>query len=261
VTTENKHDGVVTRVDGQRIWVETDGCEVPCTLRGRLKRDRQFISTLVVVGDRVQLDRRADGTGTIEEIAPRKSELARRVYFDHKWGRDHIMAANVDLLVNVQSAREPGFEPELAQRFLALAHHGRMAGAIVLNKCDLVDDAALHHDMEVLHPFGVPVVLTSNISGRGINQLREMLAGRLVVLVGRSGTGKSSLINAMLLGVAIRTQEVGARTEKGRHTTAGSRLYAMPGGGYIADTRGLKDLLLFDDASDEVAAHSPTFTP
>jgi ribosome biogenesis GTPase len=256
VTTQDNYNGIITRTDGQRIWVEAGGVETPCILRGRLKQERRFISTLAVIGDRVVMRTAGDGSGTIEEIAPRRSELARRVYFDQKWGRDHIMAANLDLLVNVQSAREPKFEPELAQRFLALAHHGRMAGAIVINKCDLADEAELLQAAEAVRPFGVPVIMTSAVGGRGLAELRALISGRLVALVGRSGAGKSSLINALFPGFAIRTQEVGQRTEKGRHTTTGSRLYPLPDGGYIADTPGLKDLLLFD-AADEVAGAFP----
>lgn len=125
--------GIVTRNDGPRFWVQVAGAEISCVLRGRLKKEYQRVSSLLVVGDRVRVNLLPDGTGTVEEVAPRRTELVRPGFR----GMPHVMAANVDQLLIVQAARDPRFKRQLVERFLAIARRTGMEPLVVVNKTDL----------------------------------------------------------------------------------------------------------------------------
>lgn len=235
--------GIVTGRDGPRFLVEIEAVELSCMLRGRLRQEAGRVSTRVVVGDQVDVKRLEDGSGAIEAVHPRRSELVRPGF----GGVANVMAANVDPLVIVQSAGQPPFQRPLVERFLATAHRGRMGAVIVVNKCDLETDEVIRGWVEPVRASNTPVILTSTRDGRGIEELRAALQGRISVLAGKSGVGKSSLVNALYPGMDARTSAVSEALNKGRHTTTTSRLYPIPGGGYLADTPGIRTLALFED--------------
>lgn len=239
--------GIVTRNDGPRFWVNAGSEEMPCVLRGRLKREAQRVTSLVVVGDEVEVEPQPDGTGVVEAIRPRRSELSRPGFH----GYTHVIAANVDLLITVQAAAQPRFKLHLAERFLAIARRGRMEAVVVVNKCDLEHEATIRSWIAPLQQAGVRVILTSTHDGRGVEELRSLLEGRVCVLAGQSGVGKSSLVNALFPDANVRTNAVNDTTTKGRHTTTASRLYPLPGGGYLVDTPGIKSLELFEEDTEE----------
>ena len=241
--------GTVTRNDGPRFWVDHASAEVPCILRGRIKKEFQRVTSVVAVGDQVTFDLLPDGTGVIDSVAPRRSELSRPGFH----GYVHVIAANIDQLIIVQAAQQPRFKLHLAERFLAIARRGNMEAIAVVNKCDLEHEATIRAWVAPLESAGVRVVLASAETGQGVEELRGLLQGRISVLAGQSGVGKSSLVNALYPEHNIRTNAVSATSTKGRHTTTSSRLYALPDGGYLADTPGIKTLELFDDAADEAA--------
>jgi ribosome biogenesis GTPase len=245
--------GIVTYHDGPRFWVGVDEKAVPCVLRGRLRKEQLRVSSRVVVGDEVTVELLPDGTGAIEALRPRRSELVRPGF----GGLAHVMAANVDQLVIVQAAHQPAFKRHLVERFLATARRGRMGALVVVNKCDLEREVVIQSWVAPLAASDVPVVLTSAVDGRGIDELRALLQGRISVLAGQSGVGKSSLLNAMYPQFEIRTAAVSAWSSKGRHTTTTSRLYALPDGGYLADTPGIRELGLFEDSEEAVTGVFP----
>jgi ribosome biogenesis GTPase / thiamine phosphate phosphatase len=242
--------GLVIRNDGPRFWVALNGIEVPCVLRGRLKREQQRVTSLVVVGDQVAVTLGPDGSGVVEAVAPRRTELSRPGFH----GYVHVMAANVDQLVIVQAAQQPRFKLHLAERFQVIARRGRMDAVVVVNKCDLEHEATIRSWVAPLAQAGVGVLLTSTADGRGIAELRDLLRGRVSVLAGQSGVGKSSLVNAIYGEALARTSWVSESSTKGRHTTTSSRLYALPDGGYLVDTPGIRALEMFDDDAEEDAA-------
>jgi ribosome biogenesis GTPase len=243
----------VTRQEGPRFWVEIDETEIPCVLRGRLRKEKQRVSSPVVVGDQVRVLRLPDGTGVIEGGEPRRSELARPGFK----GLVHVIAANLDQLVIVQAARQPAFKRHLAERFVATARRGRMEALLVVNKCDLEEEAVVRSWIAPMAASGVPILLASTVDGRGIDALRSQLTGKVSAFAGQSGVGKSSLLNAMFPEFAARTSAVSDWTRKGRHTTTTSRLYPLPGGGYLADTPGIRALGLFDDDEEAVTGVFP----
>ncbi len=245
--------GIVTRVEGPGLWVDLDQGEIWCVLRGRLKKQQIRVSSPVVIGDRVSIEVDSSGTGAVVALEPRASELARPGYR----GVRNVVAANLDGLIIVTSAHQPPFKRRLVDRFLVTARRGAMEPLLVVNKCDLEQEPVIRAWTQPLVDAGVKVILTSAVNALGVEDLRQAISGRLSALAGQSGVGKSSLVTAMLPHTAIRTAEVSARSHKGRHTTTASRLYRLPGGGYLADTPGIRSLALFDDDHEEAVAVFP----
>ena len=245
--------GLVTRAEGALLWVALDGREVPCVLRGRLKKKQLRVTSLVVVGDEVEVSLLPDGQGVIEDVKPRRTELVRPGFR----GYALVTAANLDLLVVVQSARQPAFQRSLVERFLVTAARGGMKAIVVVNKCDLEKESLIRSWVEPLTGNGVEVLLTSATTGQGVEELRGRLQGLISCLAGKSGVGKSSLLNAMFPGLNLRTRPIAEWKDKGQHVTSASRLFPLPGGGYLADTPGVKSLGLFEDAGEDIGGVFP----
>lgn len=226
------------------MWVDPgDGREVPCRLRGRLKKRQERVTSLVVVGDEVTVTLLPDGSGVVEELHPRRTELARPGFH----GYAHVIAANVDQLVCVHSARQPDFKRRLVERYLTLARRAGAGALVVVSKCDLEREAVVRSWTAPLASTGCEVLLTSAVDGRGLDELRRRLAGRMSVFAGHSGVGKSTLVKALFPGLELATREVDPKTGKGRHSTSSSRLFRLPEGGYLIDTPGVRELGLFED--------------
>jgi len=240
--------GVVTRSEGAQFWVDLGGEEVSCILRNPLKKEFRRGSNLLVAGDEVGVEILPDGTGAIRTRESRRSEFVRPGFR----GAASVAAANLDRIFIVQAAREPAFNRHMIERYLVTARRGKMSAVVVVNKCDLEDEGTLLEAVRPLVRQGVYVVLTSAARGGGLAELRGLMTGRVSAFVGPSGVGKSSLLNALFPAVEARTFAVNDWTGKGRHTTTSSRLYTVPGGGYIADTPGVRQLGLFSGDDEEV---------
>lgn len=245
--------GFVTGITGPLFSVLVDGREVSCSLRGRLRKKRQSATSLVVVGDSVEVALSPDGTGAIESVGPRRTELARPGFSN----RTRLVAANLDQLVVVQATRMPAFNRPLVERFLAIGTRGGMSGLLVVNKCELEAAEVVEAWVQPLRSNGVAVISTSAKAMIGVDELRQALHGKLSAMVGPSGVGKSSLVNALDPGFRVRTAAVSEVSHKGRHTTSASRLYPLAGGGYLADTPGIRELALFEDDPESIAAVFP----
>jgi ribosome biogenesis GTPase len=245
--------GVVLSCTGGTYRVYTSEGVLEASLRGRLKLGREH----VLVGDAVTVQRHADDAVTIEHVQPRRSTLRRRTP-----GRAHgvrYVAANLDQVAVVGAARGPEWDPLLIDRFIAVAAANELPVVMVVNKCDLVEDAT---------PLGLPyaatgygLVYTSVPERRGLDELRGLLAGRVSLLTGPTGVGKSSLLNALQPGLRLRTGAVSARTRAGRHTTVSAEMHPFAYGGFVVDTPGLRDVGLWGLEPQEVAAAFVEFAP
>jgi ribosome biogenesis GTPase len=221
-------------------------------------------TTAVVIGDHVRvrlLDEQAEGaaTGLIEEILPRENELVRGAagggrYLD-------VIATNLDLLVAVHALREPDFNPARLDRFLLIAEAAEIPALVCLNKLDLISSEEAGLIAGVYRAAGYPVILTCAKSGSGIEELRAALTGKISALLGPSGVGKSSLLNRIQPGLRLRTAEISDATGKGRHTTTTAELLPLNGGGYVADTPGLRELAIREVEPEDVAWLFPEFRP
>jgi ribosome biogenesis GTPase len=234
--------------------VELDrGGRVEATLRGRLKRSRRKVDQ-VVIGDRVRVVR-SGGAWTVEEVEPRRAALVRR----GRGGRmGRVMVANLDRVLAVVSLKDPPASPELVDRLLALVESSGMRPVLAVNKVDLADDASeLDALVEPYRALGYEVLPLSAQTGEGIEALRERCGTGSSALLGPSGVGKSSLLNALEPGLALKVGELSRKTGTGRHTTVGSRLIALEGGGLVADTPGFSDVALWGVDPEEVEACFP----
>ena len=252
--------GTVRRAAGGIYDVELESGEVVgAVLRGRVKREERT-GDRVVAGDRVTLDRQADGNHTIESVADRTSELARR---DPRTGgrRAKVIVANVDQVVAVFAATHPEPKPRLIDRFLIMAEANDLPARIIINKVDLLDEAEVRSRFAVYEAAGYTVHLTSAKTGAGLQELRDRLCGAISVFTGPSGVGKSSLLNSIEPGLKLRIGAVSAAVGKGQHTTVTAELIPLACGGYVADTPGLRELGLWQVPEDELPHYFPEFEP
>jgi ribosome biogenesis GTPase len=194
--------------------------------------------------------------GMIERVEPRHGVLTRA-----SRRREHVLVANVDQLVIVISLVEPDLKPHLIDRYLAAAQQGGLKPILCLNKADLADPVALQPLVGAYAQLGVPTMLTSATTGRGIDRLREQLRDRATVFSGQSGVGKSSLLNAVQPGLGLAVKTVSEVTQKGRHTTTYASLIKLNFGGWVVDTPGVRQLALWDVIPEEVEGYFGEFRP
>jgi ribosome biogenesis GTPase / thiamine phosphate phosphatase len=239
-----------------------DGQLVEARLRGRMKRDRQS-SDLAVIGDRVSVELLPDGTGAIDAVEPRRARFSRRQPGPRGSWREDVMVANPDLVVAVFACARPDPNPRLVDRFLVVAEYNEVPVAIVANKVDLVGMAAAQERFGGYERIGYDVVYASAKSGAGVEELRERLAGRISIVTGPSGVGKSTLLNALQPGLKLETAAVSDALDKGRHTTTLAELIPLstPAGGYVADTPGIRELGLWQIPATELAWCFPELRP
>ncbi len=221
--------------------VLVDGVEWRCRLRGSLRKPGRE-ATLPVIGDTVTVTPTADGTGIVEAVGERRSVFSRRSAGRKGAWREQILAANVDQVLVVFAAANP--EPHLraVDRYLVIAEASELPAHLVVNKVDLTGEAAAREMFAVYERAGYPVRYASAAGGTGLDGLLAELTCKTTLVAGPSGTGKSSLLNAVVPGLELRTGEVSHALRKGKHTTVVGELHPLPGGGFVADTPGLREL-------------------
>jgi ribosome biogenesis GTPase len=245
-------EGRVMKSQSGFYLVDVPGGPVTAVLRGRLKKERQETG-LVALGDRVRVERlrRARGSAgrvqaVIREVLPRASALARRAPGPKGvWSQD-VIVANVDRLVPIVAARRPDPNWRLLDRFLAIAETDRIECVVVVNKVDLGVAPEVAAAIDRYRRIGYQVLRTAATSGEGMDDFRAVLCQRVSAVVGPSGVGKSSLLNAMDPGLGLRVGDVSDALDKGRHTTRVAELHPLSCGGLVADTPGLRELGVWD---------------
>lgn len=223
-------------------------------LSGRLRHEAAGSAELPAVGDWVLVSfRQNEGRATIHRILPRMGKFSRKSA--GRQTEEQIVAANVDVVFLVSSLNRE-FNPRRIERYLALAWESGAQPVVVLNKCDLWENAPqLLRDTEDA-AMGVRVILASAVRGDGLDEIRGILqsgrektgANSTAALLGSSGVGKSSLINAILGTPLLDTKSVRSSDDRGRHTTTTRQLIVVPGGGVLIDTPGMRELQLWDAA-------------
>lgn len=249
--------GIVLRVYSDFFDLRAeDGSHWQCKVAGRLKKEDRR-STLLAAGDRVefQANDAAARTGVIDQIAPRQRVLSRlRPDSSHPY--EDVILANPDELMIVFAAAQPEPHLRLLDRFLVAAEASELdAVFIVINKIDLTGEEAAR-SLFGLYEALYPVFYASVETGAGLEALRGQLRNRITVVAGPSGVGKSALINAIEPGLNLRVGEV-MYIGKGRHTTRAAQLHPLSGGGFIADTPGLRELGLWDVRPEELSDYFP----
>jgi ribosome biogenesis GTPase len=247
--------GLVIRSQSGFYTVSTEAGLFTCHLRGRLKRGPR-LGDMVAVGDWVRIEPVAKGKGMIEEIEPRQHMLVRLAPTP-RGEYQQIIIANPDQAVFVFSCAQPSPRLGMLDRFLVIAEKQGLPALIVANKVDLASMDRARELFDHYLPLGYPLVYASVRENRGIDVLSEHLRGKVSVLAGPSGAGKTSLLNAIQPGLGLAVREVSRRTSKGKHTTVVRQMFPLADGGYVADTPGLKALALWDIAPEEIDGYFP----
>lgn len=259
-----KENGTVTRNTGSHYIVTlTSGEERPCKVKGNFRIKGIRTTNPVAVGDHVEISAPGnDGVSFITKILPRRNYIIRRASNLSK--ESHILAANIDLAMLVVTLDFPVTSTTFIDRFLATASAYDVEVLIVINKVDLINETQEGRELldavaYLYRSIGYKVMEVSAQTGKGIPDLREYLAGKITLISGNSGVGKSTLINCLIPGLGLRTGEISASHETGMHTTTFSELFRLPGegGGAIIDTPGVKGFGTVDFDKNEVAHFFP----
>jgi ribosome biogenesis GTPase len=249
--------GRVISVHGLKSRVlSDDGILYECALRQVLKSLSIDQRSVLVAGDHVRIRAESTVDGMIEHVEPRRGVICRT-----SRGQQHVIVANIDYLLIIASAAEPGLKPALIDRFLLTAEQCQVEPVVVINKIDLVDSVDFQQVAGVYASLGYRVLLTSAETGCNIDYLRALLIGKQTAIAGQSGVGKSSLLNAVQPGLGLAVSHVSQDNEKGRHTTTAAQLIPLEQGGAVFDTPGIRQFQLWDIAANEVAGLMPDLRP
>jgi ribosome biogenesis GTPase len=250
--------GTVVEVATGLYTVDTPEGRYLCSLRKSLRIEHSGYSNMVAVGDHVVVSHNGHKQGIIDAILPRRSALARPDPINEF--KQQVIVANVDQLLIVAAWRNPAFWPELVDRYLIAALRNNLAPIIAINKVDLVEEPwDLDGVAQAYRLAGCRIILTSATTGRGLDELRDALAGRTTALAGLSGVGKSSLLSAVEPGLNLRVGEVNDRKQEGRHTTTQSSLHPLAAGGFVVDTPGIREFGLAGLTKAELTQFYPEF--
>ena len=252
---DRKFTATVVRATGSWYDVLHDGETVRCRIRGRLRLKGVRSTNPVVVGDEVACEADEGGDYVIADILPRRNYVIRRASNLSK--ESHIIAANVDQALLMASLRSPETPTEFVDRFLVTCEAYKVPVTILLSKLDLQDAEAVAEFRAVYEGAGYRVLEVSVREGRGVEEVRELLAGRTTLVSGNSGVGKSTLIQAIDPSLDIRTGEISESHHKCRHTTTFSTMYPLAGGGAVIDTPGIKGFGLIDIDEAELWHYFP----
>ena len=243
-------------------WVTVrldDGNTVNCKMRGVLRLKGLRCTNPVAVGDRVQVEDKGGDAPVVGDIEPRRNYIIRRSSNLSK--EFQIIAANLDQAVLVATLTNPETSTTFIDRFLATAEAYQVPAVLAFNKIDLLDTDEWRSRLDELKTMyeniGYPVITMSAATGEGADALRAQLAGKMSLLSGNSGVGKSSIINLLVPDAHVRVGDVSHTHHKGMHTTTFSELLDLPGGGAIIDTPGVKAFGTIDFERTEVAHYFP----
>ncbi len=252
-------EGQVIKSTGSWYDVKTqDKTVIPCRVRGKFRTRGIRVTNPVAVGDYVQFRLVEDNRGVIDEILPRRNYLIRRATKKSAYGQ--ILAANIDLAVLVATVALPRTSTGFIDRFLVAADSFRIPSLLVYNKSDLWDDAMKKYVSELESIYlriGVDFMSMSAKNNENTDLFKSKLKGKLSLIAGHSGVGKSSILNLLSPNINQKTAEVSTFANKGVHTTTFAEMFEIGDDTYVIDTPGIKELGLLDIGDEELSHYFP----
>ena len=251
--------GLVIKNTGSWYSVKTDtGKVVECKIKGNFRLKGIRSTNPVAVGDNVEIALNSEGTAFITHIEERRNYIIRKSQNLSK--QSHILAANVDQAFLIVTVNYPQTSTTFIDRFLASAEAYSVPVVLVFNKCDILSDDERHYQQSMIHLYetiGYECREVSATTGEGVDGLHALLKGKITLLCGNSGVGKSTLINQILPEANLRTAEISDAHNTGMHTTTFSEMLELPEGGYIIDTPGIKGFGTFNMEPEELTSYFP----
>lgn len=247
--------GVVVKNTGS--WYEVrsdDGRRIPCKIKGNFRLRGIRSTNPIAVGDRVCFTTNREGTAFISEIEERRNYIIRKASNLSK--QSHILAANLDLVLLLVTLHHPETSTTFIDRFLASAEAYRIPVVLVFNKCDLFDEkerCEVEKLVRLYSSIGYRCAIASVEKNIGLDFLPQMLSGKVTLLAGHSGVGKSAMLNRLIPEANVRTAPISESHDAGMHTTTFSELFEMPGGGALIDIPGVKGFGTFNFERTEVS--------
>jgi len=253
--------GVVLTKSNGKILVSVNQIKVWCRLGG------QTVEELPVVGDQVVVKLESETEGAFEALCPRRSKLSRRAAGSGRFAQEQVLAANVDLVVPVLAVSKPEPKWNLLDRYLVMAEAAGIPALICMSKSDQLSGMKsaqqnqIFQRLDMYRRIGYPVVTTSSVDHEGVSELIRLLKGKTAFLIGKSGVGKTSLLNVLLPGQDLRVSHVSEKLGKGRHTTTAVTAYAVDETTFVIDAPGMRELGLWDVEMDLLENYFPEMQP
>jgi ribosome biogenesis GTPase len=253
-------EGLVIKSTGSWYQVKTPGGQrVDCRIKGKFRTKGITTTNPIAVGDHVDFEMEPElGTGVITDLHPRKNYIIRKSINLSRQAQ--IIAANLDQAFLVVTLASPRTSLGFIDRFLVTAEAYDIPASLVFNKLDLFSDEGLEilaGYKAIYEKIGYPCYDVSALEGTGIEQVAALLQDKVTLFSGHSGVGKSSLINALLPDLKLRTMEISEWHDKGVHTTTFAEMFELPQGGYIIDTPGIRELGVIDIEKQELSHFFP----
>jgi ribosome biogenesis GTPase / thiamine phosphate phosphatase len=246
--------GLVLKTTGSRYTIRDDnGITYSCTIRGKLRLKGVKTTNPITVGDIVDFELEDCNTGTISCVHDRKNYIIRRS--TNLSRESHVIAANLDQTLLIITVEFPETQLAFIDRYLVTAEAYSVPTTLIFNKSDLFVDELndkLNSYIDIYSKIGYPCITVSAKTGQNLSELKKILEGKISLISGNSGVGKSTLINRIEPSLNLKTEQISSYHLTGKHTTTFSEMFELSFGGFIIDTPGIKGFGLIDIDKNEL---------